>query len=184
MTELASPAQLRMSFLRRAFVTVPVILFLGFLPGRASQSGFGNPWFDALVKSPLMPPGWLFGVAWSILYVMLGVALAMVLDARGNRHRRAAVVLFGVAFVLNLGWSPLFFAMHQVLAAFVLIVFMFIFAVAATVAFGRVRTAAAWWMVPYLAWLCFAAVLNWQTHVLNPNAETLAPRGSSTQIEL
>jgi len=184
MTELASASQLRMSYLRWALVTVPGVLFLGFLSGRASQSGDGNPWFDALVKSPLMPPGWLFGVAWSVLYVLIGLAFAMVLNARGNRHRRMAIVLFAIAFALNLGWSPLFFAMHRVLAAFVLILFMFVFAFATTIAFGRVRTAASWLMVPYLGWLCFAAILNWQTHVLNTNAETLAPKGPSTQIDL
>jgi translocator protein len=72
MSELASASQLRMSYLRWALVTVPGVMFLGFLSGRASQSGYGNPWFDALIKPAIMPPGWLFGVAWSILYVMSG----------------------------------------------------------------------------------------------------------------
>ena len=184
MNQLASRGQLRMSYLRWALVTVPAIVFLGFLSGRASQSGFGNPWFDALAKPAIMPPGWAFGAAWTVLYVFLGLALAMVLNARGNRFRGYAVALFAAAFLLNLGWSPLFFAMHRVLAAFVLIVFMFVFAAAATIAFGRVRTAAAWLMVPYLGWLCFAGLLNYQIHVLNPNAETLVPPPSHTQIAI
>jgi translocator protein len=184
MTELASPSQLRMSYIRWALVTVPTIVFLGFLSGRVSNSGFENPWYDALVKPAIQPPGWAFGAAWSVLYIMLGLALALVLNARGNRFRAYAIALFTVAFVLNLAWSPLFFAAHQVLAAFALILFMLAFAIATTIAFGRVRKAAAWLMVPYLAWLCFAAILNWQTHMLNPNAETLAPAGNNTQIDL
>jgi translocator protein len=184
MSELASASQLRMSYLRWALVTVPGVMFLGFLSGRASQSGYGNPWFDALIKPAIMPPGWLFGVAWSILYVMLGLALAMILNARGNRYRGYAVALFAVAFVLNLAWSPLFFAAHQVVAAFVLLLFMLIFAILTTIAFGQVRTAAAWLMVPYLMWLCFAGILNWQVHELNPDAERLAPAGPSTQIDV
>ncbi len=184
MSEIASPSQLRMSYLRWALVTVPAIVFFGFLSGRASQSGYGNPWFDALQKPSIMPPGWAFGAAWTVLYVMLGFALALVLNARGNRYRSTAIALFAVAFVLNLGWSPLFFAAHQVLAAFVLILFMLATAIATTIAFARVRSVAAWLMVPYLAWLCFAATLNWQVHVLNPDAETLAPKGGSTQIEI
>ncbi len=184
MSEIASSSQLRMSLIRWAMVTVPATVFLGFLSGRLSNSGFGNPWYDALVKPAAQPPGWAFGAAWSVLYVMLGVALALVLNARGNRFRNYAVALFAVAFVANLAWSPLFFAAHQVFAACFLILFMFAFALATTIAFGRVRTSAAWLMVPYLAWLCFAAALNWQTHVLNPDAETLAPARPVTQIDV
>lgn len=184
MSELASPSQIRMSFVRWALVTVPACLFLGFLSGRVSNSGFGNPWYDALIKPAIQPPGWAFGLAWTILYIMLGLAFAMVLNARGNRFRGYAIALFVVSFIINLAWSPLFFAAHKVLAAFALIVFMLAFAIATTIAFGRVRTAAAWLMVPYMLWLSFAAILNWQTHVLNPNAETLVPAGVTTQIDV
>ena len=184
MNEIASPSQLRMSFARWALVTVPAIVFLGFLMGRVSNSGFGNPWYDALTKPVLQPPGWAFGAAWTVLYIMLGLALAMILNARGNRYRGYAIALFAVAFISNLAWSPLFFVAHKMLAAFFLILFMLAFGIATTIAFGRVRTAAAWLMVPYLLWLCFAAILNWQTYVLNPGAETLAPAGRVTQIDL
>lgn len=184
MGEIASASQLRMSFLRWALVTVPAIEFLGFAVGRVSNSGFGNPWYDALVKPAIQPPGAAFGIAWTILYALIGLALAIVLDARGNRYRRLAIALFVFQLVLNLCWSPLFFAAHQVFAAFVLILAMLAFAIATTIAFGRVRKVAAWLMVPYLLWLSFAAILNWQTHVLNPDAGTLAPRRPSTQIEL
>ncbi len=184
MTELASASQIRMSFVRWALVTVPGCIFLGFLSGQVSNSGFGNPWYDALIKPAIQPPGWAFPVAWSILYALLGIALAMVLNARGNRYRGYAVALFAVAFAANLAWSPLFFAAHQVLAAFFLILFMLVLAIATTIAFGRVRTAAAWLMLPYLLWLSFASILNWQTHVLNPDAETLVPARPGTQIDV
>lgn len=184
MTELASTSQIRMSFVRWALVTVPTILFLGFFSGRMANSGFGNPWYDALVKPAIQPPGWAFGAAWSVLYVLIGIALAMVLNARGNRYRGYAIALFSVAFVATLAWSPLFFAAHKVFAAFFLILFILAFAIATTIAFGRVRTAAAWLMLPYLLWLSFASILNWQTHLLNPEAETLAPARPVTQIDV
>ena len=184
MGELASPSQLRQSFARWALVTVPAVVFLGFLSGRLSNSGFSNPWFDALIKPTAQPPGWVFGAAWSVLYVLLGLALALVIDARGARYRWTALASFAVAFVLNLGWSPLFFAAHQVTAALVLIIAMLVAAIATTFAFGRVRPAAAWLLVPYLAWLCFAAMLNYQIMRLNPDAETLAAPNPVTQIQL
>src|SRR3954452_9389986 len=94
MTALASRAQLRMSFLRYALVTVPAILLLGTLSGRASGSGDGNSWFDALVKPAIMPPSWVFPVAWTLLYIGLGLALALILHARGARGRPLALALF------------------------------------------------------------------------------------------
>ena len=75
-----------MGFARSAIVTVPLILLLGIASSRISPTGDANPWFDALVKPAIMPPGWAFGVAWTILYIMLGVALAMIVNARGA-HR-------------------------------------------------------------------------------------------------
>jgi benzodiazapine receptor len=184
MGELASRDQLRMSFVRWVLFTVPLLVFLGFLSGWVAGSSSNNRWFEALVRPAAMPPGWAFGAAWTVLYILMGIALAMILNARGARFRSAAIALFVLQFIANLAWSPLFFAAHQVAAAFVLILLILALAVAATFAFGQVRAAAAWLMVPYLAWLCFASILNWQVHSLNPNAETLVPAHPNTQIEL
>ena len=171
-----------MSLLRWILFIVPMTILLGFLSGQIAGSGEENRWFNALTKSELQPPGWLFGVAWTILYAMIGTAFAMVLHARGAPLRGIAVVLFLVQYALNLFWSPLFFGMHQVSAAFWLLVVIFILSVATTVVFGRIRKAAAWLMVPYLAWLCFAGIWNKQIDWLNPNAETLVVPAVRTQI--
>ncbi len=183
MGEIASKDQLRMSYLRWALVCVPGIVFLGFLSGRVSNSGYGNPWFDALVRPALMPPGWVFGLVWSILYVMMGLALAMILDARGARGRGVALGLFGVQLALNLCWSPLFFAWHQVLMAFILILLILTLAIATTFAFAPIRRVAAWLMLPYLVWLSFASILNWQTHALNPDAETRRAPSARAEVK-
>ena len=184
MTALASRSQLRMSFLRYALLTVPGILLLGTLSGRVSGSGFGNAWFDSLEKPAIMPPGWMFGVAWTILYVLLGLALALVLHARGARGRGPALALFGLQLLLNFAWSPLFFAYHEVTAAFWTIVAMILLSLVAAVLFWRIRRLAALLMLPYLAWLAFASVLTWQIGALNPEAERLAPGDSTTDISL
>lgn len=181
---IASKDQLRMSLLRWALVTVPAIVFLGFLSGRLSSSGWDNRWFQALSKPDIVPPGWMFGAAWTLLYILMGIALAMILNARGAKGRGTALSLFFGQLVLNLAWSPLFFAAHQVSAAMVLIVVIFILAVGATLAMRPIRRVAAWLMVPYLAWLVFAAFLNFQIDRMNPDAETLVPEARSTQIQL
>lgn len=184
MGELASKSQLRMSFARWAIVTVPLVLFLGFLMGRLSGSGFGNPWFDALQKPAWFPPGWLFPVAWTSLYIMLGIAIALVLDARGARGRGIAIALFIVQLLLNLAWSPTFFAAHEVTIALWIIIALIAAAGATALAFSRIRPAAAWLMLPYLAWLCFAAVLNYEMDRLNPDAETMMPAIPGTVVDL
>lgn len=184
MGQIASPSQLRMSFLRWALVTVPLVLLLGIGSGQLSNSGFGNAWFDALEKPSFMPPGWIFGVAWTTLYILMGVALAYILQARGARRRGRAIGLFVTQFLLNLAWSPIFFAAHKVNAALAVIVVMFIAALATTIVFASVRRVAALLMLPYLGWLLFAGALTFEIIRLNPDAETLAPGTGTTQIDL
>lgn len=184
MGELASRAQLQLSLLRQAVVTVPAVLLLGLGVGRLSHSGYGNRWFDALVKPEIMPPGWVFGVAWTTLYIILGLALAMVLNARGARYRGVAITLFLAQLLLNLSWPPTFFMAHQVWVAFAIIVATLLLSLATTIMFARIRVAAAWLMVPYLIWLAFASVLNYRIAVLNPNASGLVPGPAKTQIML
>lgn len=179
---IASKGQLRMSFLRWAMVTVPLILLLGFLSGRSVAVGGESRWYTALAKPALTPPGWVFPVAWTTLYVLLGLALAMILNARGARLRGLAVALFVAQFALNLIWTPLFFGAHQVGASVLVIVAMLALSIAATVVFARIRTAAAWLMVPYMVWISFAGMLAFGIGRLNPNAETLVPAAHTSQM--
>lgn len=164
----AAPA--RRSFLRYALVTVPLILGLGLLSGRLSGSGYGNPWFDALVKPAIMPPGWAFGLAWTTLYILLGLALALVLDAPRSPKRRTALGLFGAQLLLNFSWSPVFFAIHAIAPALAIILLMLALSIGATYLFARVRQPAAWLMMPHLAWLAFACLLTYRILELNPSA--------------
>ena len=182
MNEIASPGQLRLSYLRWALVTVPAIVFLGFLSGRLANSGYGNRWFDALAKPDLMPPGWAFGVTWTILYIFMGLALAIIIHARGARGRGLAVGLFLVQLLLNLLWSPLFFRAHQVDNALGLILMLFALVAVTALLFWRIRRGAGLLLLPYLAWLAFASFLNYEIGRLNPEAETLVAPALKTQI--
>ena len=184
MTAIASRSQLRMSFLRYALFTVPAILLLGTVSGRIAGAGSGNAWFDALDKPAIMPPGWAFGAAWTILYILLGLALALILHARGARGRGLALALFGFQLLLNFAWSPIFFAYHEVAAAFWTIAAMLLLSAGAALLFWRIRRSAALLMLPYLAWLGFAALLTWQVGALNPGAAELAPDASAPDIPL
>lgn len=179
---IASRGQLRMSLVRWAVVIVPLILLLGFASGRSVPAGADNGWYVALSKPAINPPDWVFPVAWTLLYISIGFALAMVLNARGARGRGAAIALFAAGFVLALVWQPVFFGAHRIGMALLVNLGMIVFGVAATLAFGRIRSAAAWLMVPYLVWISFAAVLTWRIGQLNPNAQTLVPTAHTSQM--
>ncbi len=179
---IASKGQLRMSFLRWAIVTVPLILLLGFLSGRSVSVGSDNAWYVALAKPSLNPPGWVFPVVWTTLYVLIGVALAMILNARGARQRGLAIGLFFAQFAFNLVWTPMFFGAHRIGLSVVVIVAMLALSIAASVVFARIRPAAAWLMVPYMVWISFAGILAFSIGRLNPGAETLAPASHTSQM--
>lgn len=183
MTELASPGQLRASLLRWWLFLGPLVLLLGFLSGAVSGSGAGNPWFMGLAKPSLYPPPATFGIVWSLLYLLMGLALAMVVTARGAPGRGLAVGLFVLQLLLNLAWSPLFFAMHQITFALYLLVAIDLAVVLTLAAFWKVRPLAALLLVPYLAWCLFAAALNWQFLAANPAADGTAGSVETTTVE-
>jgi tryptophan-rich sensory protein len=122
------------------------------------------------------PPGWAFGAIWTTLYTMLGIALAVILDQPPSKRRSNALKLFYVQLALNFAWSPIFFGQRLIDIALVELTAMLILALATAVAFHRIRKVAGALMIPYLAWLCLAAALNYETGRLNPGADA-APLG-------
>jgi tryptophan-rich sensory protein len=170
MTELASPGQLRAALLRWTLFLSPLLLMLGFFSGAAAGSGEGNVWFYGLIKPALYPPPATFGIVWSALYLLMGLALAMVITARGASGRGLAIGLFVVQFVLNLAWSPVFFGMENIAGGLLLLLVINAAVLLTLWAFHRVRPLATALLMPYLAWLLFATLLNWQFLQANPGA--------------
>ena len=140
-------------------ITVPIIVLLGMASGWLSNSGYGNPWFDRLAKPSFMPPGWAFPVAWTTLYILMGVALGLVLETQ-HPLRNVAIALFAVQLLLNLAWSPVFFGLHQARAGLAIIVLLFGAVAATAVTFWRIQPTAGLLLVPYLGWLLLASSLN------------------------
>lgn len=162
----------RKDWWKLALVAVVAIEILGGLSGWLSNSGFGNNWFDSLKKPTFMPPGYLFGIVWPILYALLGISVGMILAEPEGDRRRVALALFWVQLVMNFAWSPLFFAFHDIRLAKFVIWIMVLLAAAAAGQFYRIRKPAGLLMVPYLAWLIFASILNATIEGMNPGAGT------------
>lgn len=135
------------------------------LPGAAWPPG---AWYERLAKPDWTPPGWVFPVVWTTLYVLMGTAAWQVWRARGQAVvRRRALRLFLVQLALNAAWTPLFFGAQQILPALVLIAVLWCVILATLLAFRRVRPAAAGLLAPYLAWVSLATALNLQIWRLN-----------------
>ena len=161
------------SFVRAGLVAVPAILLMGGLAARISGSTETNAWYQTLTLPVFQPPGPLFGIAWAMLYTLIGVAFAMVWGTKQAQGKRLAIALFVVGFAINLTWSPVFFRLHMISAALAIIAVMLVVAIATTWSFWRVNRVAGWLMLPYLAWLCFAAALNISIMMLNPMADAM-----------
>lgn len=171
MNMIASAWQLRASFIRWSLFLVPVIILLGVLSGQLSGSGADSAWFSALEMPAIYPPGWLFGVVWTVLYALMGFAMAVVASAKGARGRGAAALAFIVQLVLNLAWSPMFFAAHQITGALALIALLDLAVIVTIVLFWRIRRSASVLMLPYLAWVLFATLLTWEIRQANPDLD-------------
>ena len=128
----------------------------------ASLGAFFMPgeWFAALRKPSWNPPAWIFGPVWTALYAMMAVAAWLVWKRGGFATQRRALALFLIQLALNAAWTPLFFGLHWLGVAFGEIIFLWLGIAATLIAFRQVNRIAAWLLVPYLAWVSFAAALN------------------------
>ena len=123
-------------------------------------------WYAGLDKPPLLPPNEVFGPVWALLYVLMGVALALVIlhNAKGKKD---AYIWFGVQLVLNTLWSVTFFGLHQPWLASVIIIALLISIIMTAIKFRRLVPVTVWLFVPYLLWVCFATYLNVGVALLN-----------------
>ncbi|MEM4779944.1 MAG: TspO/MBR family protein [Halalkalicoccus sp.] len=127
-----------------------------------------SAWFQALEKPWFYPPGAAFGIVWTILFTLMGIAVYLVYrQGVENRAVTLALGLFALQMVFNVAWSPAFFTARALLLAFGIIVVLWLLIVATIGAFARVDRRAAALLVPYLAWVTFAALLNYSIWALN-----------------
>lgn len=137
------------------------LVFIVAAVGGLATAGGLRDWYDGLDKAPWNPPDWVFGPAWTVLYVLMAVAAWLV--AREGLDERAVQVALGLylaQLALNLAWSWLFFGARAPGWALVDIALLCVLVAATVAAFWRVDTTAAWLLVPYLAWIVFATSLN------------------------
>lgn len=124
--------------------------------------------FEALAKPPLSPPPWLFSVAWTLLYALMGAACYLVWTAGASAARRdRALTVYGVSLAVNFLWPIVFFTVRARLAAFFLLLLLLALAAVCALRFACIRERAGRLLLPYLVWLVFAAYLNFGVWLLN-----------------
>lgn len=117
-------------------------------------------WYDSLNKPFFTPPNWLFGPAWTVLYLAVAVSGWLVWRERGFAGARTAMILFSVQLVLNFLWSVVFFGLRSPGWGLVEILVLWVFILLTILAFRPISRPAALLLVPYLAWVTFATALN------------------------
>jgi tryptophan-rich sensory protein len=138
---------------------IAVCLLTGVLGSLATGTSV-NSWYVELSKPSWTPPSWVFGPAWTMLYIMMAVAAWLVWRKGYTADVRFALTLFGVQLLVNGLWSYLFFGLRWPGGALVDITVLWVAIAATAIAFARVSQPATWLMLPYLAWVSFAMALN------------------------
>jgi benzodiazapine receptor len=134
-------------------------LAVSFLPGAAGAPFPAPAWYRSLNRPTWSPPSWVFAPVWTALYALMGVAAWLVAGGRRD-GRRGALAAFGTQLVLNAMWTPIFFGLRRPGLALVEIGATFVAVAATTALFLRQRLVAGVLLLPYLAWVGFATLLN------------------------
>lgn len=138
-------------------------LAIGGLAGFLTRNSMET--FQSINKPALSPPGWLFPVAWTILYILMGIASYLVFTS--EKPNKTAISVYGIQLVFNFLWPIFFFNLESFLFSFIWLVILWIIILTTMVLFYRISKAAGYLLLPYLLWVTFAGYLNLYIYLLN-----------------
>lgn len=148
------------------FISIVIAEAAGLLGSLATTPAV-KAWYPTLMKPAWNPPASVFGPVWTVLYVLMGIAAAIVWNHRKLPGAQAALWVYGVQLVLNLAWSLLFFGLKNPGVALIEICVLLVTIIITTIMFWRVNTWAGVLMLPYIIWVSFATYLNYTIWSLN-----------------
>src|SRR5664279_227089 len=134
-------------------------LGVGAIAGFATASNIGG-WYASLSKPAFNPPNWIFGPVWTLLYILMGIALYLIWKQLPSLYRSYSLWLFFIQLFLNFIWSFLFFYFHNIGLALMDIAVLWLFILQTIFFFSRLNKKAAWLLVPYICWVSFAFILT------------------------
>ncbi len=130
-------------------------------------SGNAGQIYSSFIKPPLSPPGWLFGVIWPILYLLMGIAAYIIYQSPPTPDRKKAITLYWMQLFVNFLWPIVFFRFEWYWIAFAVILILDVLVLTTTIWFYRIKKVAGYLMLPYFLWILFATYLNIGIAVLN-----------------
>lgn len=145
-------------------ITIPLAVgsLSGFISARAMDS------FSQLNQPPLSPPGFLFPIVWTILYILMGIASYLVLTSGQSKTKiKDAMITYGLQLFFNFFWSIIFFNLEWYMFAFVWLVVLWVLIFNTIISFYEISKTAAYLLIPYLLWVTFAGYLNLGIYLLN-----------------
>ncbi|MEI0580204.1 TspO/MBR family protein [Brachyspira pilosicoli] len=154
-------------------ITIAVCLFMGYLAG-ISVKADNFSWYNSLNRSPLNPPNILFPIAWSILYVLMGISIAIIInkyideqDLEIKKNIKNYIFLFIIQFILNMFWTYIFFGLKSPLFGFIEIIILDILIIITIIKFKTISKAASYILIPYILWCLFASYLTLHVLIFN-----------------
>lgn len=152
--------------IKKIIISIALPLLVGALS--AFLSGDQHAVYDTLTQPPLAPPPWTFGVVWTILYTLMGISAYLVSQSEAQPHgKNKAFVFYYLQLVFNFFWSIWFFRFQMFGFSFLWLIVLLVLAVITAVMFYDKSRTAGWLLLPYIAWLSFAAYLNYMIWMLN-----------------
>jgi benzodiazapine receptor len=152
----------------KLIASIAVCILIGSAGSFFTIVGPGS-WYDQLVKPWFNPPAWIFGPVWTMLFILMGIALYLIwIEGTDNPPVKTALLLFATQLLLNFLWSYFFFGLESPLFGLIEITVLWLVLLATIIAFYRIRPLAAYLLLPYILWVTFAAYLNYTILTLNP----------------
>lgn len=146
--------------MRKMIISQAVCLGAGLIGAVFSMQSLGT-WYDMLKKPLYTPPNWVFAPVWTVLYVLMGLALYLIWHKRqGYGQKTVAYLLFAAQLTLNVGWTFIFFVEHALWGGLFVILGLWLSIVATIHEFLKISQVAGWLLLPYLIWVSYAALLN------------------------
>jgi len=148
-----------------SFILFFIITYSASFIGGMATISFKEPWYSELIKSNYNPPDWIFAPVWTALYLMMTLAIWFFWHSK-NRDMNTIYIYF-IHIVFNTTWSIVFFGLHQILFALIVLLILIFLIVILIIRFKRVNLASYYLMIPYLLWTLYALFLNFNLLILN-----------------
>ena len=148
-----------------SFVLFFIITYSASFIGGMATISFKEPWYSQLVKSNYNPPDWVFAPVWTTLYLMMTLAIWFYWHSK-NRDMNTIYIYF-IHIVFNTTWSIVFFGLHKIFYALLVLVVLIFLIIILILRFKRVNMLSYYLMIPYLLWCCYALILNFNLFLLN-----------------